>query len=125
MDISFMESVWNVFQQMYNKGMVYRGRRVMPYSNACSTVLSNFEVQQNYKQTDDPALHVAFTLVEDPSVSLVAWTTTPWTLPSNLALAVNPNFTYLKVKDPKRGQTFIIAETRIKDFFGKDKYEVI
>ena len=125
MDLSFMESVWHVFKQLHDRGLVYRGRRIMPYSNACTTVLSNFEVQQNYKEVDDPAIHVSFPLRSDPTVKFVAWTTTPWTLPSNLALAVNPDFAYVKVKDLKRNEVFIFAESRLKDFFGKEKYEVL
>ena len=125
MDINFMESVWAVFKQLFEKKLVYRGRRIMPYSNACTTVLSNFEVQQNYKEVPDPSIHVSFPTRNDPNVKLLAWTTTPWTLPSNLVLAVNPTFVYVKVKDLKRNEVFIFAECRLKDFFGKEKYEVI
>jgi isoleucyl-tRNA synthetase len=71
--------------------------KVMPYSMGCYTPLSNFEAGQNYKDVDDPAVWVSFPLVNDPTVKLVAWTTTPWTLPSNLALCVNPNATYVKI----------------------------
>jgi len=71
--------------------------QVMPYSMGCYTPLSNFEAGQNYKDVDDPAVWVSFPLVNDPTVKLVAWTTTPWTLPSNLALCVNPNATYVKI----------------------------
>jgi isoleucyl-tRNA synthetase len=119
MDINFMESVWNVFKQLFEKNLVYRGRRIMPYSNACNTVLSNFEVQQNYKEVPDPSAHVSFPMVKDPEVKFLAWTTTPWTLPSNLVLAVNPTFTYVKVRDLKRNEVFIFGESRLKDFFGK------
>lgn len=66
MDIKFMESVWAVFKQIYDKGLVYRGRKIMPYSNAVTTVLSNFEVQQNYKEVDDPSLFINFPLAKDP-----------------------------------------------------------
>ena len=90
MDLNFMESVWYVFKQLFNKNYVYRGRKIMPYSNNCNTVLSNFEVQQNYKEVDDPSIHITFPMKKDPTVKFLAWTTTPWTLPSNLALAVNP-----------------------------------
>uniref|UniRef100_A0A8C2TLZ3 Isoleucine--tRNA ligase, cytoplasmic n=1 Tax=Coturnix japonica TaxID=93934 RepID=A0A8C2TLZ3_COTJA len=90
----FMESVWWVFKQLYDKGLVYRGVKVMPFSTACNTPLSNFESHQNYKDVQDPSVIVSFPLVEDASVSLVAWTTTPWTLPSNLALCVNPELQY-------------------------------
>ncbi len=93
----FMESVWFIFKQLYEKGFVYRGFKVMPYSMGCCTPLSNFEAGQNYKDTDDPAVWVSFPLVDDPQTKLVAWTTTPWTLPSNLALCVNANSIYVKI----------------------------
>ena len=121
LDISFMESVWYVFKTLFNKGLVYRGRKIMPYSNKCNTVLSNFEVQLNYKEVDDPSLWVNFPMAKDPAVKFLVWTTTPWTLPSNLALAVNPNFTYLKVKDLKRNETYIIAECRLNAFYKAKK----
>ena len=65
-----MESVWNIFKKLFDKGLVYRGRRIMPYSNACNTVLSNFEVQQNYKEVPDPLIHVSFSTVKDQNVKL-------------------------------------------------------
>lgn len=102
LDIKFMESVWYVFKQLFEKGLVYRGRKVMPYSNACTTVLSNFEVQLNYKEVSDPSLYISFPLVEDNNVKFMVWTTTPWTLPSNLALAVKGDMDYIKIKDNKR-----------------------
>ena len=71
----------------------------MPYSNACNTVLSNFETQQNYKEVLDPSVYVTFPWVEDNDTKFVAWTTTPWTLPSNLALVVHPDFDYVRVWD--------------------------
>jgi isoleucyl-tRNA synthetase len=71
--------------------------KVMPYSVGCCTPLSNFEAGQNYKDVHDPAVLVSFPLVDDPKVKLVAWTTTPWTLPSNLSLCVNQNSTYVKI----------------------------
>jgi len=88
----------------------------MPYSPNCSTVLSNFEANSNFKNTKDPALYVTFPLVEDPSIELVAWTTTPWTLPSNLAAAVNPDFDYIKLLNEESGKTYIIADCRLKEF---------
>jgi len=99
----------------------------MPYSNACSTVLSNFEVQLNYKEVSDPSLYVSFPLADDPNVKLMAWTTTPWTLPSNLALAVKDDMDYVKIRDTKKNEIFILAESRLKPFYGKDKkaYEIL
>lgn len=87
----------------------------MPFSTGCTTVLSNFEAGSNYKDANDPAIYVSFPMVDDENVSFIAWTTTPWTLPSNLALSVNPNFTYLKIHDEEKNKTFIIAESRLKD----------
>lgn len=122
----FMESVWWVFSELWNKGLVYRGVKVMPFSTACSTPLSNFESGQNYKEVVDPAVIVAFPLVSDPSVSLVAWTTTPWTLPSNLALCVNPSLTYVKIKDTATNKDYIMMEARLEALFKKaDEYTVL
>ena len=95
MDPSFMESVWWVFSEIFKKGLVYRGCKIMPYSNGCMTVLSNFEAQQNYQDVTDHSIAISFPLKNDPQVELLAWTTTPWTLPANLALSVNPTFTYV------------------------------
>eukprot|EP00122_Pirum_gemmata_P015454 Pgem_evm1s14443 len=83
---------------MFEKGLVYKGFKVMPYSTACCTPLSNFEIQDTYAAYVDLACTVTFPLVEEPEVSFVAWTTTPWTLPSNLGLAVKAEFEYVKIK---------------------------
>lgn len=118
MDPEYMESVWWVFQTMFKKGLVYRGYKVMPYSATCGTPLSNFEAGLNYKDVNDPAVVVSFPLVTDPNVSLVAWTTTPWTLPSNLALCVNPGFQYVKIVDKTRSnRIFILLEKRLSQLF--------
>lgn len=91
----------------------------MPYSTGCTTALSNFEAGQNYKDVSDPAVIVSFPLDDDPdNASMVAWTTTPWTLPSNLALCVNPEFTYLKVKDPKTENVYYVAKARLSELPG-------
>lgn len=118
MDPEFMESVWWVFKTMFQKGLVYRGYKVMPYSTFCGTPLSNFEAGLNYKDVNDPAVVVTFPLVNDNSVSLLAWTTTPWTLPSNLALCVNPSLTYVKIRDHTRSEKlFILLESRLCQLF--------
>ncbi|KAK6914590.1 Methionyl/Valyl/Leucyl/Isoleucyl-tRNA synthetase, anticodon-binding, partial [Dillenia turbinata] len=114
MDLGFMESVWWVFAQLWGKGLVYRGFKVMPYSTGCKTPLSNFEANSNYKDVSDPEVMVAFPILGDAhNSSLVAWTTTPWTLPSNLALCVNANFTYLKVRSKSSSSVYIVAESRL------------
>jgi isoleucyl-tRNA synthetase len=120
MDPNFMESVWWVFKTLWDKGLVYRSFRVMPYSTACNTPLSNFEAGLNYKDdTKDPAVVVTFPLLEDPGTALVAWTTTPWTLPSNLALCVHPELSYVKVKDIKSGKHLILGATRLVQLYPK------
>ncbi|XP_058844486.1 isoleucine--tRNA ligase, cytoplasmic-like [Acipenser ruthenus] len=116
----FMETVWWVFKQLYDKGLVYRGVKVMPFSTACNTPLSNFESHQNYKDVQDPSVTVTFPLEEDESVSLIAWTTTPWTLPSNLALCVNPELMYVKIKDHATGKVYIMMEARLSALFKSD-----
>lgn len=107
---TFMESVWWAFAELWKKGMVYRGTRVMPYSAGCTTPLSNFEAGLDYRDVNDPAVTVSFPLVDDPSTALLAWTTTPWTLPSNLALCVHPEFTYIKIHDEDKDTSYILCE---------------
>lgn len=114
---SFMESVWWVFKQLHEKDLVYRGFKVMPYSTRCVTPVSNFEANQNYKETIDPSVIVTFPLDESPEVSLVAWTTTPWTLPSNLACVVNPELIYVKLKENATEKIFIMMEARISALY--------
>ncbi|NGX45292.1 MAG: Isoleucine--tRNA ligase [Chlamydiae bacterium] len=124
MDPSFMESVWWAFYELHAKGLVYEGFKVMPFSAKLGTPLSNFEANLNYRDVDDPSLTVAFPLVDDPNTSLLAWTTTPWTLPSNLALAVHPHHSYVKVKEQSTGRHYILAEARLKATF-KEGFEVV
>lgn len=96
MNPEFMESVWWVFAELWKKGLVYQGKKVVPYSWRLTAPLSNFEASQNYKSVQDPAISVLFPLDGAPNEALVAWTTTPWTLPANLGLAVHKDFTYVK-----------------------------
>ncbi|TPX62646.1 isoleucine---tRNA ligase [Powellomyces hirtus] len=113
MNLPFMESVWWVFKQLVDKDQVYRGFKIMPFSTAVHTPLSNMEASQNYKDVTDPAVVISFPLVSDPSVSFLAWTTTPWTLPSNLGLTVHPEFDYVKIKDGETGSVWILLGSRL------------
>ncbi|CAH0587986.1 unnamed protein product [Chrysodeixis includens] len=120
----FMESIWWVFKELYNKGLVYQGVKVMPYSTACSTPLSNFESGQNYKDVVDPAVVVSFPTAE--GFALLAWTTTPWTLPSNLALCVNPKLIYIKVKEKGTNNLYVLQESRLHALFKNiEDFEVL
>lgn len=119
----YMESVWWVFQQLWNKGLIYQGVKVVPFSTALGTVLSNFEASSNYKDVQDPAIEVLFKLDEqdgDRACYFAAWTTTPWTLPSNLALCVNGDADYIRVHDEDKNVDVIIAEARL-EAIGKGK----
>ncbi|KAK1444554.1 soleucyl-tRNA synthetase [Babesia gibsoni] len=116
----YMETLWWIFKQLYDKGVVYRGFQVMPYSLACNTPVSNFEANLNYKSVSDPAVYVAFKCI-DEDFEFVAWTTTPWTLPSNLALIVNEDFVYLVMHNEKAGVNFVIAECRLEAFCNETK----
>ncbi len=98
MNPEFMESVWWVFAELWKKGLVYQGKKVVPYSWRLTAPLSNFEASQNYKSVQDPAVTVLFPIDNHDGEAFAAWTTTPWTLPANLGLAVNPNLQYGKYK---------------------------
>lgn len=125
MDLSFMESVWWVFKQLYDKGLVYEGFRVMPYSWKLGTPLSNFEAGENYKETDDPSVVVTFPLLDEENVSLLAWTTTPWTLISNLAVIAGPDIDYVLVEDPHSHHRYILAESRLAAYFKHPEEEIV
>jgi len=109
MDRGYMESVLWAFKQLWDKGLVYESMRVMPYSWACETPLSNFETRMDnsYRERTDKAITVAFELEDGRKI--LAWTTTPWTLPSNLALAVKPDFDYVVIE--KDGEKYILAQS--------------
>ncbi|KAK1738563.1 isoleucine-tRNA ligase [Skeletonema marinoi] len=117
MDPTFMESVWWVFKELFNKDLVYQGYKVMPFSTACGTPLSNFEAGLNYKDVSDPAVVVSFPVVGMEGVSFVAWTTTPWTLPSNIALCVHPTMEYIQILDKKADKRYILAKSRLGQLF--------
>jgi isoleucyl-tRNA synthetase len=120
----FMETVWWVFKQLWDKGLVYKGEKVVAYSTALETVLSNFEASSNYKDVQDPAITVLFKLADEDAY-IAAWTTTPWTLPSNLALCVGPDIDYIKVFDEKSGKNIWLAEARKEAMFKDAELEVL
>ncbi len=122
MDPSFMESVWWVFKQLWDKDLIYRGTRVVPFSTALGTVLSNFEAGQNYQEVQDPAVTILFKL-KDEEASIAAWTTTPWTLPSNLALCAGANIDYVLVQEGK--QKVYMAEAALAHYGKKRDYQIL
>lgn len=127
MDPDYMESIWWVVKALWEKGLIYEGHYILPYCPRCSTVLSNHELQLGgYKDVHDPAITVRFKVrsvpkgFHDPSLAdgsayLVAWTTTPWTLPSNLALTLGPEVDYVCVRDG--AERYVLAEARLAAYY--------
>lgn len=125
MDLTFMESVWWVFKQIYDKGLVYEGYKVMPFSAKLGTPLSNFEASENYKDVDDPSLVVTLPLLDEKNVSLLVWTTTPWTLVSNMAATVGPEIDYVKIEHLETGKYYILAQEAVTRWFEEGKTKVV
>src|ERR1700704_4114676 len=118
----YIQSVWWALSEMWKQNLVYKGFRVAPYCSRCATPLSSHELAQGYRDNvPDPSVFVRFRLKKDPQTAILAWTTTPWTLPGNVALAVKNDVDYIKVKD---GDGFLIlAELRLQVLDGD--YEVV
>jgi len=105
---SYIESVWNLLQKIWDKDLIYRGYKVVPYDPRIGATLSSHELAQGYQDTEDPSITVRFRVRGEENTSILVWTTTPWTLPSNLALAVGEDidYSYCEVE----GETLIVAE---------------
>ncbi|SCA58675.1 hypothetical protein AB751O23_AK_00020 [Chlamydiales bacterium SCGC AB-751-O23] len=125
MDRPYMESVWWVFKNLHDKGFIYKGFKVMPYSARLGTTLSNFEAGENYKEVDDPSVIVAFPLEDDPEVSLLAWTTTPWTLVSNLALTIGEEVDYVLIEHKADHKRYILAKALLRSVFKEGEYAIV
>ncbi len=126
MDPTFMETVWWVFKQLHEKDLVYSGFKVMPFSMKLGTPLSNFEANLNYQEVDDPSLTVKFKSEEQKDTFFLAWTTTPWTLISNLALIVGADIDYVKIKEKSTNTYYILAKARLEHYFKeKEQYKII
>ncbi|MFC0216273.1 isoleucine--tRNA ligase [Paenibacillus chartarius] len=117
----YIESVWNILSVIHNKGLLYRGHRVSPYCPDCQTTLSSHEVAQGYEDVKDLSATVKFRSKQGSEIFL-AWTTTPWTLPANIALAVNKDMDYVKVKH--HGEVYIVAEKLVEKVLKAD-YEIL
>ena len=122
MDASYTESVWWAFKEMYEKGLIYKGYKSMHICPRCETTLSTTEVADGYKDITDISVTVKFELKDDPGTYLLAWTTTPWTLPGNVALAVGEDIEYVKVK--VEDVHYILAKERVKEVLADTSYEI-
>lgn len=117
----YIESVWNILSVIHSKGLLYRGHRVSPYCPDCQTTLSSHEVAQGYEEVKDWSATVKFRSKRGQETFL-AWTTTPWTLPANVALAVNKAIDYVKVK--QNGEVFVVASKLVEKVF-KEDFEIV
>lgn len=128
-DTNYTESVWWTLQQVHQKGLLYEGYKSMPYCPRCETPLSNFELNEGYKDdVTDPSLYVKFKLCDEDAY-LLGWTTTPWSLPGNAAVAVKPNenYVYVRLKDDEgQPQTVVLAKNRLDAIMADESdYEVV
>lgn len=123
MDSDFTESVWWGFKELHKKGLVYESFKTMHVSPLLETTLSNFEVNQGYKDITDISVYVKFELVDEPGVFLLAWTTTPWTLPGNVALAVGEDIKYVKAKI--EDSILYVAKELAPKVFKDKEYEIV
>ena len=144
MDVSYMETIWWVFKQLWDQGRIYKSYRIMPYSWKLTTPLSNFEAGSNYQDVQDPAITVRLRLtsavagIVDPCAGVtdpghnsepwyaLIWTTTPWTLPGNLAICAGPDIPYVAVRDRADGSVYVLAEARLAAYYKKEEqYEIV
>lgn len=125
MDPEFMESIWWAFSELHKKGLIYEGHKPMHICPRCVTTLSNFEVTQGYSDRTDLSVVMTFPLVEDPNTIIIAWTTTPWSLPGNLWLLVGPTIEYAAVQMNDDARTFICAKKLVPQLFKDKEYTIL
>lgn len=128
---SYIESVWWILKNMWDKQLLYEGFKVVPYCPRCGTPLSDHEVALGYDEAVDPSVFVRMPLVDEPGTSLLVWTTTPWTLPGNVAVAVHPDLDYVLLErglDQDRGESqerLIMAKALVDKVFGEDSVKIV
>ena len=127
MDPNYMESIWWVFKTLYEKGYIYEGYNILPYSPGLACPLSNFEVALGgYQDVVDQAVTVRFAVDGKKNTYFLAWTTTPWTLPSNLALCFGPDIDYVEVEDASDHNHYILGKARLGAYYSKaDQYRIV
>lgn len=124
----YIESVWWILKQLWERQLLYQGTQVVPYCPRCGTPLSDHEVALGYRQTEDPSIYVRIPLVDGPGTSLLVWTTTPWTLPGNMAIAVHPDVEYVTVERPMAEggiEHLIVARPLLQKTFGDESLKIV
>lgn len=117
-DPKYVESLWWIIKQIWDKGLFYRGYKIVPYCSRCGTALSSHEVAQGYREVEENSVFVKFELVDKPKTFVLVWTTTPWTLPGNVALAISPEIKYAKVK--VEDEKLILAKDLVEKVTGAE-----
>src|ERR671928_1343453 len=125
LDATYVESVWWALRQIHDKGLLYEGHKVVPYCPRCGTALSSHEVALGYKDVEDPSVYVRFPVAEDGGPlqagdELLIWTTTPWTLVSNAAVAIDPELQYVRAKANQLDAPVVLAAARVAAVLGED-----
>ncbi|HXW75984.1 MAG TPA: isoleucine--tRNA ligase, partial [Candidatus Eremiobacteraceae bacterium] len=119
----YIESVWSLLKQLWDRGLIYQDYKSVPYDPRIGATLSDHEVAQGYRDVDDPSVFVRFRSVDDPQTSYLAWTTTPWTLPANMALAVHPEVDYVTVEHGD--ERLVVAQPLVAKVFGEESVRVL
>ncbi|MDD4816291.1 MAG: class I tRNA ligase family protein, partial [Clostridia bacterium] len=123
-DDNYIESIWWSLKELDKKGLLYKGYKILPCCPSCGTALSSHEVAQGYRERNDLTVVAKFKAKEEENLFFLVWTTTPWTLPSNVALCVNANFEYQKIL-ANDGNKYILAKNLVSNFFKNDEYKVL
>ena len=121
----YIESEWWALKKIHEKGLLYKGHKIVPYCPRCGTALSSHEVAQGYKDVKQVTAFVKFKVKGDENRYILAWTTTPWTLPSNVALCMNPDADYVEIECEESGEKYILAEALAPAVFAEEKYTVL
>ena len=122
---NYIESEWWALKEIHKKGLLYKGHKIVPYCPRCGTALSSHEVAQGYKDVKQTTAFVKFKVKGEENQYILAWTTTPWTLPSNVALCMHPDYDYVEVQMDETGERYILAEGLLKSVLGEEGYKVL
>ncbi|MBQ3505558.1 MAG: isoleucine--tRNA ligase [Clostridia bacterium] len=121
----YIESEWWALKEIHKKGLLYKGHKIVPYCPRCGTALSSHEVAQGYKDVKQTTAFVKFKVKGEENTFILAWTTTPWTLPSNVALCMHPEYDYVEVQMQESGEKYILAAGLLKSVLGEEGYDVL
>ena len=122
---NYIESEWWALKEIHKKGLLYKGHKIVPYCPRCGTALSSHEVAQGYKDVKQTTAFVKFAVKGEENKYILAWTTTPWTLPSNVALCMHPEYDYVEVQMDENGEKYVLAQGLLQSVLGEEGYKVL